>query len=133
MNLAAWKAKWYPVPAHECSAEGAIDHSILKWTGLLPENRMGLKVLGSALFDSEGLELEVNSDSCALCAEHLNTEHHEPCMDCPLSRSRGDVSCDRRRMGEAQSPWNAWASLHEPGPMLEALHKAKAWVLEQAR
>lgn len=135
MNLQDWKAKWYPISAQACSAEGAIDHSILKWTGLLPENREGLKLWlwGGALQDPDGAVFEVNATTCALCAIHFDSYASEPCADCPLSKSRGGVPCDRGSPTEVRSPWRAWAGLGEPQPMLDALHKAKVWMLEQVK
>ena len=135
MNLADWKAKWYPVPAQACNAADALDHSILKWTGLLEKNREGLELVGSILAD-RGREdvLEINHTSCALCVVHYRPEIEEdPCRQCPLALSRRGVSCDQVCEGEDYSPWQDWLEDHDAQPMLTALHKAKVWVLEQSK
>ena len=38
MSLESWKAEFYTIPASKCPEEYAIEHSLRKWTGLLPEN-----------------------------------------------------------------------------------------------
>ncbi|TXH54255.1 MAG: hypothetical protein E6Q97_11375 [Desulfurellales bacterium] len=74
MSLASWKEEFYPVRAIECKKEQALDHSILKWTGLLPENlkKHGVFLQNQYLKDFKDPDnlLAIDGSSCALCVWH---------------------------------------------------------------
>ena len=74
MSLASWKEEFYPTPAYACPCDQALEHSILKWTGLLPENLEKHKVFldGQYLRDPESpnCALRIDGDSCALCVHY---------------------------------------------------------------
>ena len=78
MSFASWKEEFYPVSADECSHDQALEHSILKWTGLLPEN---LEKHGMVRLDNciESLSrdgwLLIDGGSCALCWYHHSSKN----------------------------------------------------------
>lgn len=90
MSFASWKEEFYPVPANECSHDQALEHSILKWTGLLPENLEKHGVVKRHIY-IEGLDedgwLRIDGDSCALCRYHYSPKNL--CWDdedpCPIA------------------------------------------------
>lgn len=86
MSLASWKKEFYRKPADQVSKRNALQHSLRKWVGLLHENREkhGVQLHLAILHDSREEELDINSDSCALC--HCVDSH---CVMCPL------ISCTK--------------------------------------
>ena len=86
MSLATWIEEFYPVPAAECPREQALEHSILKWTGLLPENleKHEVKQCGSYVqnFDEKNW-LRIDGSSCALCQYYYRADFgcrgRDPC------------------------------------------------------
>ncbi len=88
MSLATWEKEFYPITASKCKKKDALDHSILKWTGLLPKNRekhgmtikhksVGLRRYNYITSEENG-ELVIRDVSCALCIIF------DDCADCPL-------------------------------------------------
>lgn len=76
MSFASWKEEFYPVPAGECSCDQALEHSILKWTGLLTENleKHGMVRLDNCVESLSGDGwLLIDGDSCALCKHHYGS------------------------------------------------------------
>lgn len=82
MSLATWRREFYRTPANEVSTNKALEHSIKKWTGLLPKNRKRheVKLNDCTLRDAKGNILDIDGDSCALCMCY-----DDICMSCPLS------------------------------------------------
>lgn len=118
MSLVTWKEEFYPVSANVVSKEDALDHSIVKWTGLLKKNleKHKLTHMSKQIADSECRSMIISSCSCALCV------HFEDigCPGCPLYASLGQ-RCDSTR----ESVYQAFTTYHDPEPMLAALIKAK--------
>lgn len=86
MSLASWIEEFYPVCADECPRDQALEHSILKWTGLLPKNLEKHGVVKQRLYiqDPSGDWLAINGSSCALCEYYCHTrvscnEEENPC------------------------------------------------------
>jgi hypothetical protein len=131
MSLETWKQEFYPEPADECSAERAVAHSILKWTGLLKENLKKHNVwrkLGEWNLTSINDErFTVASDSCALCYHYLEPadEEETPCKRCPLYQVRDEVSCDNFKSGEFYPPFGEWLHQDKPEVMLDWLKQIK--------
>jgi hypothetical protein len=127
MTLKTWKLEFYPKPANRVAKRDALAHSLRKWEGLREENLERHEVFrrGSYVW-SEGVELRIDGNSCALCEHFLRVkEVMRMCSSCPLARARGGVSCDNLRDGhERMSPWAAWANRKDPEPMIAALQKA---------
>lgn len=72
MTIATWKAEFYIQDADKVLFEDeALQHSILKWTGLLKENlnKHGLTVVEGCISDENTLKwhMQINSYNCALC------------------------------------------------------------------
>lgn len=127
MSLKSWERQYYKKPACECTKEEAVQHSILKWTGLLSSNlkRHGLKrltctrLLGSRVEGKHQHRFTVGISSCALCF------HYYPyCPDCPLSRVRGGYSCFTALPEEIRSPYESFTKNGAVKPMLRYLIQA---------
>jgi hypothetical protein len=130
MSLKSWERQYYKKPACECTKEEAVQHSILKWTGLLSSNlkRHGLKrltwkrdgALGSTIEDRHGQRFIVGISTCALCFHY----HPYCCLGCPLSRARGGWPCCRHLPKEIRSPYDRFIKNGAVKPMLQYLVKA---------
>jgi len=132
MSAESWLAAYYPVSADDVPIEDALDHSIRKWTGLLPEN-----IAAHDIQEYDDLPMYIDANSCALCfhAKELALDGDEAnnpdvfCRRCPLYISRGQ-RCDRYSVAEydagTPNPWFAWSNARDPRLMLDALLKAKA-------
>ena len=97
MSLRTWKKEFYSVPADRVSEENALKHSLKKWIGLLSTNREkhNVKLYNNCLCDIADIEdpydnLDIDSDSCALCAHFIDND----CLECPLYKIDGDKRCD---------------------------------------
>lgn len=147
MSLATWKAEFYPIEADEVAIKDAIDHSLQKWLGLLPENlkKHNVTILDKCVQDLDDDRYDpdyivVGSESCSLC-HHYHTDDPTDededgdevyCELCPLYKVRGNVACDAERAEEANSPWHHFGrneyknnQEYDPKPMIFWLQKAK--------
>lgn len=97
MSLKSWLEEFYPVPASEVSKEDALEHSIQKWNGLLPENLAKHQVayrweeVQSWNENELFYPLSISSTSCALC-QHWYDEN-KGCPECPLVKA-GHICCE---------------------------------------
>lgn len=86
MSIKTWKEEFYPrSAASRMSNKAAIEHSIKKWEGLLPEN---LKKHGVVLdrcgdIHDDEVKFEISDLSCALCQKYF----WECCIKCPLYKN----------------------------------------------
>lgn len=112
-----WMEKYYPIAAHDCCEDKAIEHSLRKWKGL--------RVDTLAEFGLEEPPIEVDCDTCALCYHYLRppTEGNE-CRNCPLCKTLG-YACDRQnpKWNELTGPYVLYKMDGDPEPMIEALEK----------
>ena len=121
MSFDTWKEEFYPVDADDCPREQALEHSILKWTGLLPENleKHGVKKETSYIGDLDGENwLRIDAGSCALCKHHWSGKwgcRHEVSL-CPIMRVTGNT-CDARYL--------EFITSGRVTPMLDLLHQVK--------
>lgn len=120
MSLKTWKKEFYKTkPSKRMSQRTAIEHSILKWTGLLPKNMSKHELSKWSFFiedDKESFEIDVSS--CALCVKYLGKKKsHEldACAACPLAQHLGSP-CD-----VDEKPYLAWRRTGNPRPMIKAL------------
>ena len=140
MSIATWKAEFYPVSAqvaeHKATksllprdkAIALLEHSILKWRGLLPSNlaKHRLNAYGCMLIidDRTGKEFPISTETCALCVAYRNDNIlfndysgiTPNCRECPLAKHSG-FSCD----ADHNPHFNAWRANNDPRPMLKAL------------
>ncbi len=132
MSLETWKQEFYPKPASETTPEEAVQHSLTKWEGLLPENLAKHNVRVDGMRRVVGGEDEVGcisiaSETCSLCFHHFGPEKRDQpqCGTCPLFQIRG-TPCDRMRNDEVgkHSPWGAFSYTRNPEPMIEWLVSA---------
>jgi hypothetical protein len=85
MSLASWKREFYRTPANKVSKKYALQHSLKKWVGLLPKNRVkhNVKLKNDILYDKENsgfvYMLSIDSSSCSLCECRGGY-----CYECPL-------------------------------------------------
>ena len=121
MSFASWIEEFYPVPADDCPREQALEHSILKWTGLLPENLEKHGVVKRRLYiqDPSGYDwLTIDGSSCALCEYYYHTrvscnKEENPC---PIVVVTGK-DCD--------SPYEKFVLDGQATPMLDLLRQVK--------
>ena len=135
MSKQSFLNEFYPIPAHKATDTWtkAIDHSRLKWSGILPENldnhRCEYDGDGSGC-DGYGFDknrvLSFDNKTCALCVKaeieaELVGESNE-CHMCPLKQLSGLACHDNG---------SAYAVGMSDGPqaMLELLHRAKKFVM----
>jgi hypothetical protein len=140
MSIQSWRLEFYPIAASACPERIALQHSLNKWTGLLPENLakhgvvtvreggMGNFVVEPIGSDSYFDSIPINASSCALC-EHFysvdgDDDYAPPCSTCPLYKARGGKACDCERADEDIAPWPAWQCDKNPVPMVAALQAA---------
>lgn len=119
MSLKTWEAEFYKVGAQSVIKADALDHSILKWTGLLKKNlnKHEVRINGADVVGAnDAYGLTIGEASCALCAHYWDWE----CPDCPLRAVLG-ARCDNN----SSSPYTWWCHTYDARPMLRALRKAK--------
>lgn len=121
MSLKSWYEEFYPVSASKVSKEDALEHSIQKWKGLLPENLKKHEVAYrweevSPLYDTDNtLPLSIGSASCALCQHWYDGEY--ACPECPLVKA-GHICCNE--------PGSAWRDRYNnPARMVEELENSR--------
>jgi hypothetical protein len=141
MSIETWKAEFYPIPAHETNEADAIDHSLQKWLGLLPENldKHGV-ILDSGIVMEQGEPedgVAIDAGSCSLCHHFCETDtfnsddDESPCIECPLYKVRGaacDDETDMEWTSNEPAPWHAFTREregHNPMPMIMWLKKTK--------
>lgn len=132
MSLKTWKQEFYSISATQAAKFSdlrAVEHSLLKWTGLkksnLKKHNME-KSVGRLRIEDEQEELKIDSSSCALCQKYL--ERYDSCVGCPLYESRGGVRCDAEKGNEETNPYEYWTYYGNPYRMINALRKAKKFV-----
>lgn len=121
MSLESFKEEFYFVEADQVSPKHAIQHALLKWTGILPENleKHGVQYVSHGVRDKDESvlpHLTYSSPTCSLCHLYLMTSDDATCKDCPLAMVRNGVSCDRSRDSDP-SPYN----YDQPYRMIEFL------------
>ena len=143
MSLKTWEAEFYPQTAEafalmdHCDPQSqreAIQHSIRKWRGLLPQNLMGhgCVLTGKYLEDARDRTkgLAIDGDSCALCRLNHVAASEDPddhdCWSCPVFLSRDGVPCDDASSNKHEELY--WQGLSDPAVMIEGLEKALAWL-----
>lgn len=127
MSLKSWKKEFYCMEANQTTEATALDHSIRKWTGLLPQNlqKHFMKKNGRFIVDNTDNKLEIDNFSCALCFHYDKEVGHE-CKNCPLYQIRGNNRCDSRNFDiENEQPYYYWKFLDDPTIMLGWLYLCK--------
>lgn len=117
-----WLAEFYPVPADTINNNrAALEHSIQKWTGLLPENlkKHKVKSQNTVVIDEQGdIICEIDISTCALCVIHY--EKKSSCDDCPLCQFLGHPCDDSESQVYSSFFYNA---LSNPAIMIDALQE----------
>ena len=115
-NSALWIEEFYPVDAKNVHKAHALEHSIVKWTGLLKEN-MG---------DLPYPPIFIDDRSCALCVHYgRSSDGSDDCKECPLAIARNGYNCSTQMPSEKGSPWHKWERDCDPVPMLNELKRTK--------
>lgn len=118
MSIETWKEEFYPVSAtSRMSKKSAIEHSIKKWEGLLPEN---LKKHGVVLdrcgdIHDDEVKFEISDLSCALCQKYF----WECCIKCPLYEKLG-FECGKGTIKDGDG-WKSYMEEGSPELMLKNL------------
>ena len=124
-----WITKYYPKEAKLVSRKDALEHSILKWSGLFPEILKEYNIKkppGCSYITSDGLRfMSIGTSSCALCVHYWGTLGGGRCKTCPLAIVRGNVRCDRIGVGELEAPFGTFVTHGNPEPMFLWLLKAR--------
>ena len=115
MSIETWKDEFYPTDAAEAidSPLEAAEHSLRKWTGMLPEN---LKK-HSITFDDMMVEDFMDSNTCALC-EYDDDRRlligASSCSCCPLASAGFQCS-------DGNSPWRRSRAEQTGAPLVKAI------------
>lgn len=129
-NLQTWMNEFYPIPANsKLSEKKAIEHSILKWTGLLPENLEKHNVhkgYGSYILDSNSKRFDISGITCALCEKYyIDSDEEEAfltvdsaCENCPLYKKLG-FGCGEGTV--EKDPWRKFVLDSDPELMIKNL------------
>lgn len=126
MSIRTWKKEFYPVSAQRTKKADALEHSILKWTGLLKKN---LKRHGAFaddlgyIRDKDGREFWIGRKDCSLCKFFHSRYQNETCVSCPIHRLTGE-DCDDK----SGSPFQIWNNKRDARPMLSVLKKCRALI-----
>lgn len=126
MTIQSWYKEYYPVDVTAVAGEReAIEHSLQKWKGFLPENLSKHKVIVNInkIADEEGQCAQNldEGDSCALCKLFLDfTNERRRCCDCPIVKS-GQASCYNVDSAFMNS------SIRNPKSMIDALEQTLVW------
>jgi len=119
MSLETWKSEFYRIPADSPELKTKaqrIEHSLMKWIGLTPENLGKHNCEIDLDMDVKGNEscaefFRFGSSSCSLCNNYW-------CSDCPLRETLGYPCSD----GD-DSPHQLFHAKGNSEPMIEALAK----------
>ena len=117
MSIKTWKKEFYPVSAtSRMSKKAAIEHSIKKWEGLLPENLKKHVVISKYgdIHDDE-INFEISDQSCALCQKYFL----ECCIKCPLYEKLG-FECGKGTIEDGDG-WTYYMDEGSPELMLKNL------------
>ncbi len=135
MSFKTWKAKYYPVPSSEATGSDleALDHAILKWSGLTPKilAEHGLSTENGALFcHSQGV-FEIETSTCALC------ERRNDCHTCPILLVAG-CSCSGSNIAEPHKKrgddvFGPFCDQGNPVPMQKHLAKTRELLIANAK
>lgn len=108
MSLESWMREFYPIEANQgdiMSELEATEASLLKWTGLLPDNLakhgVELDIYGDVRQNvpvnaKEVYRLWIDGSSCHLCRMSESKMHNlsdDFCRNCPILRYNGGNSC----------------------------------------
>lgn len=118
MSIETWKKEFYPVRAtSRMSKKAAIEHSIKKWEGLLPENLKKHEVVIDVCGDvhDDEINFEICDESCALCQKYV----HERCIKCPLYEKLG-FGCGKGAIEDGDG-WVYYMEEGDPELMLKNL------------
>ena len=94
-NSKKWMEKYYPIAASElanASPKECVEHSLLKWQGLVNAEEYGLLHDRRQLIapDNDTLILDIDVTTCALCHKYYGDD----CLNCPLAKLL-DSACDQ--------------------------------------
>lgn len=118
MSIKTWKEEFYPVSAtSRMSKRDAIEHSIKKWEGLLPENlkKHGVVIDGCGDIYDDETKFEISDQSCALCQKYFG----EYCIKCPLYEKLG-FECSKGAIEDGDG-WVSYMEEGDPELMLKNL------------
>ena len=122
MSLQTWKQEFFPIePSKRMTKKQAINHSILKWTGLTKGNLKKHGVVQNGNEIRYGWDwMDITSGSCALCVKYLDGEWVDQlgaCKRCPLAQHLGHP-CEG--VG-SNRPYSKWLDTGNANPMIKAL------------
>jgi len=119
MSLSSWKKEFYPVPATKSKSFElqAAEHSLLKWTGLLPKNLKKHELTIDFWGDLQGKtgSFKINASTCALCQRHV-LRRNLLCGTCIINEKF--IQCDH-----PDSAYRRWRDDRNPKPMINVLKK----------
>lgn len=146
MSLKTWKNEFYSLPIYalinptdlEC-----VNHSILKWSGALPENLKKHKV---SYEDHEVYESSPSSTAfyfggttCALCNIYFEDKDENECYSedkaeyCPIVRLLGRP-CDRKDNSTKPPTESIYdQSANVPEPMLNLLKQTRDYLIKEEK
>lgn len=132
MSISSWKNEFYQgrVSKAAASLNGALEHSIRKWTGLSAANLVKHGLIKDPMQQdmivnpATGASFEVSADQCALCAYDSRVSNWA-CDACPLKHV--DARC-----AKFDSPYTHWTETGDTKRMIAALKKAQKHVAKHS-
>lgn len=133
MSLESWMAEFMPLDAYDVSEADALEHSLRKWSGLLPDalSRHDVSLSGQDLREKDGgAALVIDEDSCALCVHHRRDNvTRKFCQACPLLASNDGLPCDSL-LGPLNH-YHEFTNKGNPRPMINLLRSAQRRVAKE--
>ena len=135
MSILTWKQKFFKNFEKACETElKAVEHAIIKWEGLLPENmrlhhverdtdEVNACTIKSSTDSGKERQFFINADTCALC------KRHSVCSDCSLFDMLGE-RCYSHGILRTR-PFDVWELENDPRPMIKALKQLKKRLLKK--
>jgi len=118
MSKESWIEEFYKNGVENITSEKeAVERSLKKWTGLLPENLEKHELLADRYLNirepDDTLVMDVDGSNCGLCEYY-----DDACQGCSISRFTKTEGC----MDEG-SAWLSWAEARngDPKPMVKLL------------
>ena len=131
MSLKTWKKEFYPKSAKRTKLSEAVEHSLQKWRGILPDNlkKHGLQRDDNRIEDENDYDVvfRLDDETCSLCVWYYNEDaaafdECSSCATCPLFKATGKSCAD------GESLYSEAIYDGKVNRMVKALEKARKFV-----
>ncbi len=142
MSIVTWLDEFYPKTVYDLSDNltdlECIDHSILKWSGALPENLEKHNVIyASYAIRSDETNFTFDGHTCALCQIYRTEDYgcYNPELNktCPIVRVL-QRCCDQSNRVDSKRELSIYdQSRDTPEPMINLLQQTREYVLKEGK